>query len=83
MFAINAIFNGKHANLFKKSLGYGCPVKIKKPVFDTRFVKNRPSVILSSKPESLDQRPVPVDVFFLDVIQKASASSNKNQQPPS
>jgi hypothetical protein len=71
------------ANLFISLFKNRRPVSCKEPVFDMTAVKNRLSFILSSQSQSFNQRPVPVDILFLDIVQKASAPANQNQQPPS
>jgi hypothetical protein len=78
----NKLLDGTDANLFIRVFKNCRPVNCKKPVFDLNTAKNRFIVILSSEPQPIDQRPIPVDVFFLDIIQQASASADQDQQAP-
>jgi hypothetical protein len=78
----NVLLDGTDANLFI-SLFKNCrPVNCKTPVFDPTAAKNRCVIMLSSESQSFYQRPVPVDIFFLDIIQQASSPADQDQQAP-
>ncbi len=41
------------------------------------------SILLPSQTQSFDQGPIPADILFLQIIQKTSAPSNKDEKAPS
>ncbi len=81
--ASNFLLDGTDANLFISIFKNSRPVNCNTPVFDPNAAKNRCVVMLSSESQSFYQRPVPVDIFFLDIIQQASSPTDQDQQPPS
>jgi hypothetical protein len=78
----NRLLDGTDANLFIRVFKNCRPVNCKKPVFDKTTAKNRFVVILSSESQFFYQRPIPVDIFFLDIVQQASAPADQDQQSP-
>jgi len=82
------LLDGKGPNLLPEFPEDPRPVENKglkinnKPASDLDWIKSRRRVMLSSEPESFDQGAVASDFLFLDIVQKAPAPSDLDQQPP-
>jgi len=76
-------FDSKNANLYESLSVKRRPVQTKNRFLTRKSSKTGLKIILPSESEFLDQRTVSAYVFFLDIVQQASAPADQNQKAPS